>query len=258
MNFYVPIFSKIVDSSLWTEPDFVVKVFITMLAKKDKDNVCRGSAFNIAKWACKPESEVLEALKVLSSPDTKRIEPQAFDGRRIEKVEDGWVILNGPIYQQMMKDANRRAYKTEKQREYRGAEPGDIVEDSPPVQKPVRNPSSNPEHEPFIKGWCDNFEAFMGFKYHFGGRDAKAVSQILKLGILRIDLLEIAKKAWARAKSDQFASNCKKASTIHGFKEFLNQIQVELKNETNVRNNTSINGKTVITPVKGSAPVGGF
>ena len=119
MNYYVPIFAKIVDSSLWAEPDFVVKVFITMLAKKERDNVCRGNAFNIARWANKTEAEVLEALRLLASPDTKRQEPQAFDGRRIEKVEDGWLILNGEFYQRLMKQANRREAKTEWQREKR-------------------------------------------------------------------------------------------------------------------------------------------
>lgn len=120
MTSYTPIFSKIVDSSLWHEPDYVVKVFLTMLAKKDFDNIVRGTAFNIGKWACKTEAETLDALKVLSSPDTRRLEPQPFDGRRIEKVAEGWLILNGEHYQKMMTTMNRRAYKTQKQAEYRG------------------------------------------------------------------------------------------------------------------------------------------
>lgn len=112
MTGYTPIFSKIVDSSLWCEPDFVVKVFITMLAKKDRDNVVRGSAFNISQWSKKTEKEVLEALKLLANPDTRRLEPQPFEGRRIEKVEDGWLILNGGYYQGLMVSINRRAYKS--------------------------------------------------------------------------------------------------------------------------------------------------
>lgn len=119
MTGYTPIFSKIVDSSLWCEPDNVVKIFLTMLAKKDKDNVVRGSAFNISQWAKKTEQEVLEALKILASPDTRRLEPQPFDGRRIEKVEDGWMILNGATYQALMVKINRRAYKTAHEAERR-------------------------------------------------------------------------------------------------------------------------------------------
>ncbi len=111
MTGYTPLFEKIVDSSLWLEPDFVVKIFITMMAKKDKDNVVRGSAFNISQWAKKTELEVLEALKILAAPDTRRLEPQEFEGRRVEKVEDGWLMLNGKTYQDLMVKINRRAYK---------------------------------------------------------------------------------------------------------------------------------------------------
>lgn len=130
MNYYVPVFAKIVDSSLWSEPDFVVKVFITMLVKKDKDGVVRANAFNIAQWSRKSEEEVLKALKVLSSPDKRRIEPQANDGRRIQRVEDGWLILNAGFYQDLMRQANRREYQRKKQAEYRAkAKPKENVED---------------------------------------------------------------------------------------------------------------------------------
>ena len=111
MNTWAPLFSRIVDSSLWLEPDYVVKVFLTMMAKKDADMVVRGSAFNISQWAKKSEQETLDALKILSSPDTKRIEPQPFEGRRIQRVEDGWLILNGKLYRDLMVAENERARK---------------------------------------------------------------------------------------------------------------------------------------------------
>lgn len=111
MNTWAPLFSRIVDSSLWLEPDYVVKVFLTMMAKKDSDMVVRGSAFNISQWAKKSEQETLDALKILASPDTKRIEKQLFEGRRIERVEDGWLILNGKLYRDLMVAENERARK---------------------------------------------------------------------------------------------------------------------------------------------------
>jgi hypothetical protein len=111
VNTWAPIFSRIVDSSLWLEPDYVVKVFLTMMAKKDSDMVVRGSAFNISQWAKKSEQETLDALKILSSPDTKRIEKQLYEGRRIERVEDGWLILNGKLYRDLMVAENERARK---------------------------------------------------------------------------------------------------------------------------------------------------
>lgn len=119
MNTWSPIFARIVDSSLWEEEDTVVKVFITMLAKKDADHVVRGSAYNIAQWAKKGEADVLRALEVLSKPDTRRIEAQPYEGRRIERVGDGWLILNGQHYEDLMRKANRREYKRQWQAEAR-------------------------------------------------------------------------------------------------------------------------------------------
>lgn len=119
MSHYTPLFSKIVDSSIWCESDVVVKVFLTLLAKKERGGVVIASAFMIAQWAKKTEGEVIEALKVLSSPDTKRLEPQPFDGRRIEKVEGGWRILNAEYYQGLMMDANRRVKNAEAQARFR-------------------------------------------------------------------------------------------------------------------------------------------
>jgi hypothetical protein len=119
MDFYTPLFSKIVDSSLWSEPDYVIKIFLTMIAKKDRDQICRGNAYNISMWARKTEAETVEALKILAAPDKRRLEPQPFDGRRIEKVEDGWLILNGKYYQDLMGKVNRRAKKAKYEKDRR-------------------------------------------------------------------------------------------------------------------------------------------
>jgi hypothetical protein len=123
MNTWTPIFSKLVDSSVWSEPDYVCKVFVTLLALKDSDQVVRHTAFAIGKkcWPTdeKAEERALEAFKILASPDNRRIEPQPFEGRRIEKVEDGWLVLNGLYYEDMMRSISRKVYKARKQREYR-------------------------------------------------------------------------------------------------------------------------------------------
>jgi hypothetical protein len=123
MHTWTPLFSKIVDSSLWVEPDWVVKVFLTMLAVKDADQIVRTNAFGLGR-KCWPmdknaEEKVLAALKILAAPDKRRLEPQPHEGRRIQKVEDGWLILNGQEYEDLMRTINRRAYKAAKEREYR-------------------------------------------------------------------------------------------------------------------------------------------
>lgn len=123
MDGWTPIFDIIVDSSLWCEPDYVIKVYLTMLAKKDRNHIVRGSAFNIAQWAKKTEAETLDALNILAAPDTKRIEPQEFEGRRIEKTPEGWWhILNGEKYRQMVSQIKSRSYRTMWQAEARAKE----------------------------------------------------------------------------------------------------------------------------------------
>lgn len=80
-----------------------------MLAIKDSDHVVRYSAYQLAQLARKSETEILESLKVLSSPDSKRLEKQEFNGKRIKAVEDGWLILNGEKYRAKVSDEMRKA-----------------------------------------------------------------------------------------------------------------------------------------------------
>lgn len=130
MDTFTPLFSKIVNSSIWTEPYYVRVLWLTMLAVQDSDHVVRYSAFSLAQAGKMTEGEVLEGLKILSEPDTKRIEPQEHEGRRIEKVEDGWLILSGEKYQKMMQTIFHRARNREAMRERRRME----------KVEPLRNP----------------------------------------------------------------------------------------------------------------------
>lgn len=119
MNTWAPIWSAIVDSSLWEESGNVVKVFMTLLATKDSDHVSRLDAYRIHKKCNIDEVEVLEILKLLSSPDTRRKTKQEFDGRRIKAVEDGWLILNGQKYREMVSEERRKARNRRSQEAYR-------------------------------------------------------------------------------------------------------------------------------------------
>jgi hypothetical protein len=110
---------SIIDSSVWMEPFPVRVLWISLFALKDKDFIVRKTAFQISKRANMSEQEVLDGLVVLGSPDSKRIEPQPHEGRRIMKVEDGWLILNGSKFRKLIGEAKRKGYKAMKQREYR-------------------------------------------------------------------------------------------------------------------------------------------
>lgn len=111
------------DSSLWEEPPFVRVLFVTMIALKDADHVCRCDPYKLHNKANLSEQETLDALKILESPDKRRkLIKQEFEGRRIEKVEDGWLILNGMKYRSMIQQIRRREYKNQWQRESRGSD----------------------------------------------------------------------------------------------------------------------------------------
>lgn len=127
MRTWTPLWSSIVKSSLWREPDYVMKVFVTMLALKDWDHVYRGNAFALAEDSKKTESEVLQALKVLSSPDAIRHEKQPFEGRRIKAVEDGWLILNGEKYRALVSDEMRKARNRKAQAVWRAKHKGKLI-----------------------------------------------------------------------------------------------------------------------------------
>jgi len=121
MNTWAPLWSGIVDSSLWDEPDNVVKVFMTMLAVKDSDHIVRFNAYQLARKSRKTELEVMEALKVLAAPDKRRLEHQEFEGRRIKSVEEGWLVLNGEKYRskvslEMRRARNRKAQAARRER----------------------------------------------------------------------------------------------------------------------------------------------
>jgi hypothetical protein len=108
MKSWTPLWSGIVESSLWEESGDVVKVFMTLLARKDFDHISRLTAYNIHKLCNIDEVKVLEILKILASPDSRRKEQQQFDGRRIKPVEDGWLILNGEKYRKMVSEEMRK------------------------------------------------------------------------------------------------------------------------------------------------------
>lgn len=119
-NTFAPIFTKILDSSLWEEPYTVRLLFVTMLALKDADHVVRYNDYQLHRRANMKLEEVKEGLKILQNPDIRR-GGQEFEGRRIKQVEDGWLILNGQEYEEQMRLISRRVYQARKQREYRDA-----------------------------------------------------------------------------------------------------------------------------------------
>jgi hypothetical protein len=115
---YTKLFNEIIMSTVWREPDHVRILWITMLAIKGRHHVVSASLPGLADAARITFEQCQDALNVLSAPD-KYSRSTEHDGRRIEKCDGGWFVLNGEKYRNKMSLDERREYNRIKQREYR-------------------------------------------------------------------------------------------------------------------------------------------
>lgn len=119
MTGYTKLFGTLVGSTLWRQESKETKiVWITMLAMANKEGVVECSIPGLADFAKVDLSEVEEALHRLSSPDEYSRTPD-YEGRRIEKTDGGWQILNYNKYREKLNLEDRREYFARKQAEYR-------------------------------------------------------------------------------------------------------------------------------------------
>jgi hypothetical protein len=105
---YNKLFTKILDSSIWLEPQPTRIVFITLLAAMDEDGYAHFSAIeNLASRARVSVTQCNTAVQTLSEPDPNSCDPE-FQGRRIERVPGGFMILNAKKYKSIADSASRR------------------------------------------------------------------------------------------------------------------------------------------------------
>jgi hypothetical protein len=100
---YVKLFSKILDSSVWLEPDPVRIAWITILAAMNEDGFCQfASVKNLALRANIALDDAKTAVETFESPDPDSSDPE-HEGRRIERVPGGWMVLNSKKYRDLAK-----------------------------------------------------------------------------------------------------------------------------------------------------------
>jgi hypothetical protein len=116
-----PAFTKlqrsIITSSIWLESDKTRLVWITLLALCDRDGIARCSQRNLAYQARVDDADCDKAIEILSKPDPDSRD--LGDGRRIERVEGGFLILNYKSKLEEGMTEERRNYFREKKREQR-------------------------------------------------------------------------------------------------------------------------------------------
>lgn len=119
---YSKLHSSLVNSSLWTEPDAVRLLFITLLAMCDRDGVVYGSRLGLSRIAHISVDEIEEAWETLLDADPEssdRMRAPENEGRRIEEVSGGFRLLNFEYYRGLRNDDERREQNREAQARFK-------------------------------------------------------------------------------------------------------------------------------------------
>lgn len=116
---YNKLFTKILDSSIWLEPMPTRIVWVTLLAAMDERGFCQFAApGNVAGRARVTLKATEAALACLEGPDSQSSD-QSNDGRRIEHVPGGWVVLNAEKYRALATRAIVQEQTRERVRRHR-------------------------------------------------------------------------------------------------------------------------------------------
>lgn len=115
---YAKLFSEIVTSTIWCEDDATRIVWVTMLATADKNGEVMASVPGLARLANVPLEATRNAIETLLSPDPDSRTPDD-EGRRIEPIDGGWVLLNYQKYRQKATDCDRAEKARIRQRRWR-------------------------------------------------------------------------------------------------------------------------------------------
>jgi hypothetical protein len=115
---YTKLWHRIVTSSIWDAEDHTRLVWITMLALANRDGYVESTRKALSLLARVPFHDCVRALEGLSSPDPDSRTPDD-DGRRIEAVQGGWILLNYARYRDSTSDDPHAVKARDRQRLHR-------------------------------------------------------------------------------------------------------------------------------------------
>jgi len=116
---YNKLFTKILDSSIWLEDSPTRIVWLTFIAVMDEKGFAPFAAVgNVANRARVTLDEAKAAIAVLEAPDAESSDPEN-EGRRLERVPGGWMVLNAEKHRNLITRAVRQAQTAERVRRYR-------------------------------------------------------------------------------------------------------------------------------------------
>ena len=144
---YNKIFNKILDSSIWLEPTPTRIVWITLLAAMDQDGFAHFSALeNLAARARVTTDEAQAAVDCFLSPDENSANP-ANEGRRIERVPGGYMILNASVHRQTVNRIIQREQTRERVARHRAKDKKRYTTVTPTLQTVTTRPEAEAEAE---------------------------------------------------------------------------------------------------------------
>lgn len=262
---YTKLFNSILASTIWREGKETKILWITMLAMADKDGMVEASVPGLADMARLSVKETQTALGILESPD-EFSRTKDHEGRRIEPVLGGWLVLNHATYRQKMDMDERREYLRLKKQESRDrkrqqgvnncpeestkstqaesreqradpksntspSEGESQIPSKPTSEKKNKVMGADPRYKPFVEQWVKLYAAHFGEPYVMnGGRDGKQLSQFLKtaphLSLER--MCDVAQRGWTEQETNPFCKACKASVTICGYVTRWNEITAEL------------------------------
>lgn len=117
-DLYTKLFHDILTSSIWSEDDKTRVMWVTVLALADHSGFVSGSIPGLATMARMSVKDAETVLDKLQSPD-KYSRTEDREGRRIEKVDGGWFILNYGKYRERGKAEIRKEQGRVRQSRYR-------------------------------------------------------------------------------------------------------------------------------------------
>jgi len=117
--------SGITRSSIWSESLATRILWVTMLAEKDENGYVEASRGGLIRLANISPAEFDASIKILESPDPDSKTPDN-DGRRVAKIDGGWVVLNSEKYR-LPEDVKRERTK-ERVRKFREKGVGEALQ----------------------------------------------------------------------------------------------------------------------------------
>jgi len=210
---YNKLFTKILDSSIWLESTPTRLVWITMIAAMDEDGMCQfASVANLAHRARVTKEEAESAIACLESEDVDSSDPEN-EGRRIERVPGGWIVLNARKYRELVtrevvKEKTRARVARFREKKAcnagvthvkRSVTPSETDTDTQAEAKAKAEAEAlsaakaaeatalasleseaGKDHKKFCADWCAYYETKTGQKYPFQAKDGVAAAKLLK------------------------------------------------------------------------------